>query len=115
MYKPKRLEKEWPKTDILHIKNIKSLQLTDICLGKLKLYLHPVFHKLMKYDQVLQPKMAANDHVWELLIGDWKFPEDVCMAHSDQKIPGKYICLTVINVPILVRVGFEMVNSWRGA
>lgn len=78
---PKSLHKEWHKTDKLHIKNIKSLQLTDICLGKLKFYLHPVFHKLLKHDQVLQPKMAANGHAWELLIGDWKFPGGVCMAH----------------------------------
>ena len=88
---PKSLHKEWHKTDKLHIKNIKSLQLTDICLGKFKFYLHPVFHKLLKRDQVLQPKMAANDHAWET--GNFQG----AFAWPIQKIPGKYSCN--INVP----------------
>lgn len=44
-------------------KKIKSLQSRDICLGTFKPYLNPVFHRLLKYDQVLQSKTAAIDPV----------------------------------------------------
>ena len=50
---------------------------------------------MLKYDQVLQPKTAANDPYENCLLETRNFQRT--FAWLIQKIPGKYSCLTIIN------------------